>query len=78
VLLELRGLVDVDAELLRLAKQKEKVQPALEQLRRKMAAGDYETKVPEDVRDANTQKLQQYEQEISTIDEAIINFGRMK
>ena len=78
ILVQLKGLIDVDSELTRLGKQRDKVLPALEGLQRKMAAADYTTKVPENVREQNSQKAAQYEIELESINQAISAFESMR
>jgi len=74
VMLELRGLVDADAEIQRLNKQLAKVQQSLDNMTRKAESPDYETKVPEAVREKNTQKMQELRDEISSLNTAMDGF----
>lgn len=71
LVLDMAGLIDTDAELLRLTKEKERLLPLVEQYRRKMTAADYETKVPPAVQAANREKLAAYEAELAATEAAI-------
>lgn len=76
--IELRGLIDVDAELKRLSKQKEKAVGGFEMLKKRVTASDYEQKVPEDVRQQNTEKYAQFEQELAAVEEAMAAFETLR
>lgn len=78
LLVDLSGLIDVETELARLTKEIERLTPLVDSYKRKMAAGDYETKVPENVRAVNTEKLGAYETELSAVMKAIEAFELMK
>lgn len=78
LLVDLTGLIDIDQELIRLGKEKQRLIPMLEQYRRKMSAADYETKVPEAVQKSNAEKLSAYESELEATDAAIANFEKMR
>ena len=56
---QLKGLVNVEAELEKLDKQLGKIDLQLKQLEAKMSIPNYETRVPEDVREANQSKVDQ-------------------
>lgn len=71
LVLDMAGLIDTDAELHRLTKEKEMLSPLVEQYRRKMLAPDYETKVPVAVQTANREKLAAYEAELAATEAAI-------
>ena len=77
LLLNLTDIVNVEQELLRLGKEVERIEPLVEQYRRKAAAPGYD-KVPEDVRTTNAEKLSAYETELATTLEAIKSFEAMK
>ncbi len=78
LLVDLSGLIDVDTELGRLGKEIERLTPLVDSYKRKMGAGDYETKVPEAVRAVNTEKLGGYEAELEATIKAIQAFELMK
>eukprot|EP00611_Tribonema_gayanum_P008276 TRINITY_DN1778_c0_g1_i1.p2 TRINITY_DN1778_c0_g1~~TRINITY_DN1778_c0_g1_i1.p2 ORF type:complete len:454 (+),score=180.43 TRINITY_DN1778_c0_g1_i1:1946-3307(+) len=76
---QLKGLVDFDAEIAKLEGQLEtKVKPAIEQLQKKMAMEGYVVKVPESIRDTNTKKLEELQAQADGIAKAIDNFKTMK
>lgn len=69
LLVNLTGILDIELEIGRLTKEIERLTPLIDGYRRKMAASDYETKVPENVRLINTEKCSSYEAEMqATID----------
>lgn len=67
----LRGLIQVDKELKKLEKKKSQLTQAVEKLQQAIQAGDYTTKVPIEVQQTNTEKLQQSEAEIARISAAM-------
>lgn len=67
----LKGLIQVDKELQKLEKKKTQLIQTVERLNQTIAAGDYATKVPLDVQEANTEKLDQAESEILRITSAM-------
>ena len=52
-----KGLVDVDREIQKLEAKKEKVSAKLQKLNEAISARDYLTKVPENVRQGNDEKV---------------------
>lgn len=78
IFVNLSGLVDIDAELLRLRKEVERISDQIESYRRKINAPGYESKVPENVRQLNSEKLSGFEQEILATNNAIASFEAMK
>ena len=62
-----QGLVDPAKERERLEKRRAQLDATLEKLSAQMALADYETKVPQDVRTANTDKHGQLASEIESI-----------
>jgi len=62
---------DVSAELARLRKDVDRLQPLVEQYRRKISVPNYETKVPEAVRISNQEKLGAYEAELLATEQAL-------
>ncbi|XP_043212814.1 valine--tRNA ligase-like isoform X2 [Amphibalanus amphitrite] len=63
----LKGLVDPEKERLRLEKRRAQLDATLEKLSAQMAMSDYESKVPQDVRAANTEKHGQLATEIESL-----------
>jgi valyl-tRNA synthetase len=78
LLVNLTGLIDIDTELIRLNKEIERLNPLILTYSRKMTAKDYETKVPEDIRNSNTEKLKSYQTELDETMKAINMFESMK
>ncbi|KAL5288496.1 VARS family protein [Megaselia abdita] len=67
----LKGLIEADKEISKLEKKKAGLEQTVSKLQQSMAANDYESKVPADVRDANSEKLTQSSSEIQRIISAI-------
>ncbi|XP_058834908.1 valine--tRNA ligase [Topomyia yanbarensis] len=63
----LKGLIEVDKEIDKLGKKRDNLTSTVGKLEQAMAASDYCTKVPEDVRTANQDKLEQSKVEIERI-----------
>lgn len=63
----LKGLIEVDKELGKLEKRKIQLDQTVTKLKQTTQASDYATKVPTDVQQANTDKLQASESEIERI-----------
>lgn len=78
LLVSLKGIIDVDVELTRLGKEKERIASSLDSYTRKLTAAGYEEKVPEAVRKANTSKIVALEVELQSLEAAIISFSLMK
>lgn len=78
LLVDLTGLIDIDAEIARLKKEQVRITPFIEQYKRKMNAEGYATKVPANVQATNTEKLANYETELATTMAAIESFEKMK
>lgn len=78
VLINLTGLVDVEAEVSRMNKEVTRIVSSLEQYRRKIAAPGYEDKVPENVRAANLEKIVALESELQSTEAAIASFESMR
>lgn len=76
--MNLNGILDIDMELIRLKKEIERLTPSIESLKRKMNVNDYETKVPENVRLANSEKLNAMEIELKATILAKESFDAMK
>ncbi len=78
LLVDLTGLIDVDTEIGRLTKDIERLTPSITTIQRKMAAKDYETKVPDNVRTQNSEKLAALQAEIEETQRALAMFESMK
>jgi valyl-tRNA synthetase len=73
VLMDLTGLVDFGAEIVKLQKSLKKTMPSLIQLEKKMAASGYE-KVNDDIKTLNAEKLDGLKKKVADIEAAIENY----
>jgi len=64
-------LIDTSKEVEKLKKKSDLLSQTIEKLNKAMSVADYETKVPEDVRSANKDKLKQSRDELDRLTEAI-------
>lgn len=78
LLVDLTGLIDVDVEITRLKKEIDRITPSIKSYQQKMAAKDYENKVPEEVRKTNSDKLSSFQAELDATMEALKMFESMK
>ena len=78
LLVDLTGLIDIDQELQRLTKERERVELSADQLKKKMEAAGYEAKVPEPVRISNSEKLNSLCAELDAMRSAIAAFEAMR
>ena len=79
LLVNLTGVVDLNAEISRLQKEKERLEPQIEQYKRKTSSAAVDqSKVPESVRLANEEKLASYESELAATIAAIEAFELMR
>lgn len=78
VCVDLRGVIDVETELARLRKEVDRINPQAEQYRRKMSEVGYESKVPENVRALNSEKLRAYDAELAATYDAIEAFMKLR
>jgi len=69
--LVLKGLVDPAKEIEKLTKKRALLQQTMEKLLKAVKVPDYLTKVPEDVRKANQEKIEQSEVEIARLGDAM-------
>uniref|UniRef100_A0A182UYH9 Valine--tRNA ligase n=1 Tax=Anopheles merus TaxID=30066 RepID=A0A182UYH9_ANOME len=69
--LMLKGLIEVDKEIEKMTKKQEALQQTIAKLQQAMAVPNYANKVPEDVRKANVEKLDQSKVEIERLSSAI-------
>ncbi|XP_069705538.1 valine--tRNA ligase isoform X2 [Periplaneta americana] len=67
----LKGLIDPAKELIKLQKKQEQLELQVNKLNQAMSAPGYHTKVPEDVRLANSEKLKQSEGELERLVSAV-------
>lgn len=78
LLVDLTGLLDIDAELKRLTKEEDRLAPQIDSYKRKMEFAMYGTKVPESVQQLNAEKLASYEAEMAGIQAALVTFRALK
>lgn len=69
--LMLKGLIEVDKEIEKMNKKQESLTQTVTKLQQAMAVANYASKVPEDVRKANQEKLEQSKVEIERLTAAI-------
>ena len=77
VLMDIKGLVDHEAEIKKLEKNLLKTMPALTNLKRKMSATGYEENVSSQLKTQNIEKLEGLNKKIDDIKGAIENFTRL-
>uniref|UniRef100_A0A8C8S2U5 Valine--tRNA ligase n=1 Tax=Pelusios castaneus TaxID=367368 RepID=A0A8C8S2U5_9SAUR len=73
----LKGLIDAEKEVSKLAGKQGELQKQIERLQERMETPDYGTKVPPKVQEADTAKLQQSRAELQKVAEAMETFRRM-
>ncbi|XP_054834298.1 valine--tRNA ligase [Eublepharis macularius] len=73
----LKGLIDAEKEVSKLAGKKTELQKQILRLRERMDSPDYATKVPPKIQEADAAKLKQSETELQKAEEAIENFKMM-
>lgn len=78
LLVDLTGIIDVETEITRLTKEIERLTPMIETYKRKVSVPDYESKVPEAVRQVNADKLASYEAELEATLSAFSTFQALK
>jgi valyl-tRNA synthetase len=69
--------VDYPKEIARLKKTLKLTSNQLEQLEKKMSTAGYEEKVPEDLKNQNTEKLEALQKKKADSVEAVANFERL-
>jgi valyl-tRNA synthetase len=77
VFMDIKGLVDYDAEIKKLEKNLSKTMPALQNLEKKMQAKGYEENVKEDLKAQNAEKYEGLVKKVAEIHSAIENFRRL-
>ena len=76
--LNLTGMVNIEQELTRLIKERERLTPMIDQYNKRIQAVGYTEKVPEDVRQTNAEKVATYEAELAATEQAILAFEAMR
>lgn len=74
----LQGLIDPVKELSKLDKKHELLKQSITKLEQAMAAPDYEVKLPEEVREANSEKLIQNKGELERLIDAMTALKTME
>ncbi|CAB3983281.1 Valine--tRNA ligase [Paramuricea clavata] len=69
----LKGLIDLNKEITKLESKEKRLNAQLEKLLGSMKVPDYETKIPENVRKQNAEKVTQVETELENIKKALNN-----
>lgn len=67
----LQGLIEPSKELQKLDKKKEGLEQTITRLNQAMSIEDYENKVPVDVQQTNTERLEQAQRELSRVTDAM-------
>lgn len=73
----LKGLIDPEKEIAKLQKKREQLEKTVENTNKAMSVADYSTKVPAEVQEANKEKIEQSENEIKRIIEAMATLKTM-
>lgn len=76
--MDLANLVDFDTEIAKLKVTLQQTNNQLTVTKKKTEVTDYETKVPENIRNATSEKIIALEQKIASIEDAIQKFESMK
>jgi len=74
----LKGIIDTDKEEIKLKKKQQSLGQQIESLNKLMSSATYETKVPEEVRQKNTEKLNQLKNEVLLIDDGLKQLDLMR
>lgn len=77
VFMDIKGLVDYEAEIMKLEKNLSKTLPALQSLEKKMQAKGYEENVQNDLKAQNSEKHEGLLKKVNEINSAIENFKRL-
>lgn len=77
VFMDIKGLVDFNAEIKKLEKNLGKTTPALENLQKKMEAPGYEENVKDELKKANLEKMEGLQKKVADIKAAIANFEKL-
>lgn len=77
VLMDIKGLVDFEAEIKKLEKNLGKTLPSLENLEKKTNAPGYEEKVKDQLKKENIEKIEGLQKKVADIKGAIANFQKL-
>jgi valyl-tRNA synthetase len=75
VFLPLEGVIDIAAEKRRLTKEHDRVSAFIERARAKLASQDFVNKAPAEVVEQQREKLAEFEQKLSKLDESLSSLG---
>eukprot|EP00117_Sycon_ciliatum_P046551 scpid27278/ scgid33326/ Valine--tRNA ligase; Valyl-tRNA synthetase len=73
-----KGLIDVSKEISKQEGKLQRLHEQIQKLNKDMARPDYDTKVPEKVRQSNSSKMDQTQQEIAAMEKAIASLKLME
>jgi valyl-tRNA synthetase len=76
--IDLTDIIDIPSELLRLTKEKERLELSIDTYVKKVNVPNYDTKVPESVREVNAEKISSFELELAATMKALISFEQMR
>jgi len=75
VFLPLEGVIDIEAEKRRLTKERDRVSTFIERARAKLASQDFVNKAPAEVVEQQREKLAEFEQKLSKLDDSLSSLG---
>ena len=76
--IDLTEIIDVASEILRLNKERERLELSIDTYVKKTSVSNYESKVPESIRIVNSEKITSFELELEATIKAISSFELMK
>jgi len=75
--IELKGMVDFEAEIKKLTAKAKKLDPLISNIEKKQASNMYEEKTPDKVKQVNIEKVEKYRKEKADINTAIEGFKKL-
>lgn len=76
--IDLTEIIDVASEILRLSKERERLELSIDTYAKKVNVPNYESKVPESIRIVNSEKISSFELELEATIKAISSFELMR
>ena len=76
--IDLTEIIDVASEILRLSKERERLELSIDTYAKKVNVPNYESKVPESIRITNSEKILSFELELEATIKAISSFELMR
>ena len=76
--IDLSDIIDISSEIVRLNKERERLELSIDTYAKKISVSNYETKVPESIRIVNSEKISSFELELEATIKAISSFELMK